>query len=277
MYTGPPVIGAGLPQAGPSEVLRTVPLRVTASSESSDVPGAAVPFLQSTASGRRNRSGPPTVRQMGLPRHGVIADHLCAPGPTMISAITVHIVGAVPAAIAGAIAPLRVTVYLPGVRSSAQAGPAKPTAIAPNRAATATVRSILMRSPCRTDVSPILRPSLPAGRKIDEIEHPRSTSDRNIIIALGLYQGFTALDAIGPYEVLTYLPGAEMVICAERTGVVDDHNDLVHLRVDATFADVPSPDVLLVPGGPIAGKYAAYGHPIVDWIRAAHPRTTWTT
>ena len=51
----------------------------------------------------------------------------------------------------------------------------------------------------------------------------------------------------------------------------------MHLRVDATFADVPSPDVLLVPGGPIAGKYAADGHPIVDWIRTAHPRTTWTT
>jgi putative intracellular protease/amidase len=98
-----------------------------------------------------------------------------------------------------------------------------------------------------------------------------------MIIAIGLYQGFTALDAIGPYEVLTYLPGAEMVICAEHTGVVDDHNDLVHLRVDATFADVPRPDVLLVPGGPIAGKYAADGHPIVDWVRTAHPHTTWTT
>jgi transcriptional regulator GlxA family with amidase domain len=98
-----------------------------------------------------------------------------------------------------------------------------------------------------------------------------------MIIAIGLYQGFTALDAIGPYEVLTYLPGAEMVICAEEKCVVDDHNDLVHLRVDATFADVPSPDVLLVPGGPVAGQYAAEGHPIVDWIRQAHPHTTWTT
>ena len=98
-----------------------------------------------------------------------------------------------------------------------------------------------------------------------------------MIIAIGLYQGFTALDAIGPYEVLTYLPDAEMVICAERTDVVDDHNDLVHLRVDATFADVPRPDVLLVPGGPIAEQYAADGHPIVDWIREAHPHTTWTT
>ena len=98
-----------------------------------------------------------------------------------------------------------------------------------------------------------------------------------MIVAVGLYQGFTALDAIGPYEVLTYLPGAEMVICAAHTGVVNDHNDLVHLRVDATFDDVPNPDVLLVPGGPIAAKYAADGHPIVDWVRAAHPHTTWTT
>ena len=98
-----------------------------------------------------------------------------------------------------------------------------------------------------------------------------------MIIALGLYQGFTSLDAIGPYEVLTYLPGAEVVLCAEGTGVVDDHNNLIHLRVDATFADVPRPDVLLVPGGPIAGQYAKDDHPIVDWIRRAHPHTTWTT
>ena len=98
-----------------------------------------------------------------------------------------------------------------------------------------------------------------------------------MIIAIGLYQGFTALDAIGPYEILTYLPCVEVVICAENTGLVDDHNDMVHLRVDATFADVPRPDVLLVPGGPIAGQYAADGHPIVDWIRQAHPHTAWTT
>ena len=98
-----------------------------------------------------------------------------------------------------------------------------------------------------------------------------------MIIALGLYQGFTALDAIGPYEILTYLPDAEMVICAENAGVVDDHNDLVHVRVDATFADVPRPDVLLVPGGPSAGQLAAHRHPIVEWIREAHPHTSWTT
>jgi putative intracellular protease/amidase len=39
-----------------------------------------------------------------------------------------------------------------------------------------------------------------------------------VIIAMGLYQGFTALDAISPYEVLTYLPGAQVVFCAAQTG-----------------------------------------------------------
>jgi putative intracellular protease/amidase len=98
-----------------------------------------------------------------------------------------------------------------------------------------------------------------------------------MIIAIGLYQGFTTLDAIGPYEVLTYLPDAEIVICAEHVGIVNDQYNLVHLRVDATFADVPRPDVLLVPGGPAAAQHAADGHPIVDWIRQAHPHTAWTT
>jgi putative intracellular protease/amidase len=98
-----------------------------------------------------------------------------------------------------------------------------------------------------------------------------------MIIAIGLYEGFTTLDAIGPYEVLTYLPDAEVVICAAETGVVNDQYKLVHLRVDSSFADVPRPDVLLVPGGPVAARHAAEGHPIVDWIRSAHPHTTWTT
>lgn len=102
-----------------------------------------------------------------------------------------------------------------------------------------------------------------------------------MIIAIGLYQGFTALDAIGPYEVFTYLPGflpdAKVVLCAEQAGVLDDQYDLVHLRIDSTFADVPRPDVLLVPGSPIAGQTATGGHAIVNWIREAHPHTTWTT
>src|SRR5258708_5459666 len=96
-------------------------------------------------------------------------------------------------------------------------------------------------------------------------------------ISIRLYPGFTALDFIGPYQVFTNLPGAEVVLCAAEAGPLDDDNALLHLRIDATFADVPRPDVLLVPGGMVTRKMARDGHPIVDWVRTAHQHTTWTT
>jgi transcriptional regulator GlxA family with amidase domain len=96
-------------------------------------------------------------------------------------------------------------------------------------------------------------------------------------VAIGLYQGVTALDFVGPYQVLSNRPDTEVVLCAAEAGIVADDNDILHLQVDRTFADVPSPDVLLVPGGFVTRRMAAEGHPIVDWVRSAHPTTTWTT
>ena len=96
-------------------------------------------------------------------------------------------------------------------------------------------------------------------------------------IAIALYDGFTALDAIGPYQVLSNLPGAEVVLCAERAGRVNDDNDLLHLEVERTFADVPNPEVLLVPGGFITRKLARERGAIVEWVASAHETTTWTT
>jgi putative intracellular protease/amidase len=98
-------------------------------------------------------------------------------------------------------------------------------------------------------------------------------------IAIGLYEGFTSLDAIGPYQVFTNLPGADVLLCAERKGRLSDDNGLLRLDVEHTFADadVASPDVLLVPGGFVTRRLAAEGAPIVEWIREAHERTTWTT
>jgi putative intracellular protease/amidase len=96
-------------------------------------------------------------------------------------------------------------------------------------------------------------------------------------IAIGLYEGFTALDAIGPYQVFSNVPGVEVVICAERAGALWDDNHLLHFEIDHTFTDVARPDVLLVPGGVITRKLARDRAPIVDWIAQAHPHTTWTT
>jgi len=98
-----------------------------------------------------------------------------------------------------------------------------------------------------------------------------------MIIAIGLYPGFTALDAIGPYQVFTNIPGADVVLCAAQKATVDDDNDLLHLCIEATFDDISRPDVLLVPGGDSARRFAREGHPVLDWVRRAHPYTTWTT
>jgi transcriptional regulator GlxA family with amidase domain len=96
-------------------------------------------------------------------------------------------------------------------------------------------------------------------------------------IAIALFPEFTALDAIGPYQVLALVPGAEVVLCAERPGRVTDDNRLLHVDVEHGFGDVATPDVLLVPGGPATRRVAAAGGPIVEWIRAAHEHTTYTT
>ena len=56
-------------------------------------------------------------------------------------------------------------------------------------------------------------------------------------IAIGLYPEFTALDAIGPYQVFTQIPGVDVVVCAERTGRLSDDNGLLHFDVEHTFAD----------------------------------------
>jgi transcriptional regulator GlxA family with amidase domain len=96
-------------------------------------------------------------------------------------------------------------------------------------------------------------------------------------IAIGLYPGLTVLDAIGPYQVLSQVPGHELVLCAERTGRLTDDNGLLTFDIEHTFAEVPRPDLLLVPGGFITRKLARERAAIVDWIAEAHPHTTYTT
>jgi putative intracellular protease/amidase len=96
-------------------------------------------------------------------------------------------------------------------------------------------------------------------------------------LAIGLYDGFTALDWIGPYQVFANALDFDIVLCADRAGLIHDDMDKLHIEVDATFADVPTPDVLMVPGGFITRRLARDRAPIVEWIEAAHPHTTWTT
>ena len=95
-------------------------------------------------------------------------------------------------------------------------------------------------------------------------------------IAIPLYERFTALDAVGPYEVLARVPGATVTFVGERTGPVRTDTGSLAITVDATLADIASPDVIVVPGGPGTRAMLQFG-PLHEWVRAAHPTTQWTT
>jgi transcriptional regulator GlxA family with amidase domain len=95
-------------------------------------------------------------------------------------------------------------------------------------------------------------------------------------IAYLLYDRFTALDITGPHEVLNSVPGNESIFVAENRGPVRNESDTLSLVADASLAEVPNPDVLVVPGG--YGTRALLEHePLLGWIREGHETTTWTT
>jgi len=97
-------------------------------------------------------------------------------------------------------------------------------------------------------------------------------------IAILLYDRFTALDAIGPYEVLSRLPDTTVVFAAEQPGPVTTDSRMLSVVAEASLADVPHPDIVLVPGGP--GQATApqmKPGPVHDWLRAADQNSSWTT
>ncbi len=95
-------------------------------------------------------------------------------------------------------------------------------------------------------------------------------------IAIVLYDRFTALDAIGPYEVLGRLPGASVAFVAAEAGPVRTDNGMLTVIAERSLEQAPRPDVVLVPGGP--GEVAARaGGATLDWLREADRTSTWTT
>lgn len=95
-------------------------------------------------------------------------------------------------------------------------------------------------------------------------------------IAILLYEGFTALDAIGPYESLSHMPGASTLFVAERPGPVTNETGNMRVIAEAGLDEVPHPDILLVPG---SSRHAPQqtNRDVINWLRAADLTSTWTT
>jgi putative intracellular protease/amidase len=95
-------------------------------------------------------------------------------------------------------------------------------------------------------------------------------------VAIPLFDRFTALDAIGPYEVLTKLPGAEVTFVASAAGPVTADTGVLTVKVPKALAEVSEVDVLVVPGGP-GTRSMMRDQELVDWVRAIDATSTWTT
>jgi len=95
-------------------------------------------------------------------------------------------------------------------------------------------------------------------------------------IAIPLFDGITALDAIGPYEVLSRLPGARVRFVAPTPGPVRTDNRMLTLMADEALSAVPHPEIILVPGG-FGTRRLMTPNPLLDWIRTAHETSQWTT
>lgn len=95
-------------------------------------------------------------------------------------------------------------------------------------------------------------------------------------IAILLFDRLTALDAVGPYEVLSRIPDATVTFVAAEPGPKRTDTGRLALTADAALGDLPHPEILLVPGGPGQAD-AEHDEAILDWLRTAHETTTWTT
>lgn len=95
-------------------------------------------------------------------------------------------------------------------------------------------------------------------------------------IAIPLFPRVTALDAIGPYEVLQRLPDFEVIFVGSNAGEVRTENGFLGLTVDAMIDDVATPDVIVVPGG-IGSRAAMKDEHLLAWLRGAHESSTYTT
>jgi transcriptional regulator GlxA family with amidase domain len=95
-------------------------------------------------------------------------------------------------------------------------------------------------------------------------------------VAIPIFDRITALDAIGPYEVLSRVPGATVTFVAREPGPKRSENGMLALVADRALVELPHPDVIVVPGG-FGTRTLVDDGVLLDWLREAHEHSVWTT
>ena len=95
-------------------------------------------------------------------------------------------------------------------------------------------------------------------------------------VAIPLFPKFTALDGVGPYEVLQRIPSIDVTFIGHRRGEVRAENGMLGITADATFEELPDPDVIVFPGG-VGTRPLETDERVLEWVRNAHRTTRLTT
>lgn len=91
-----------------------------------------------------------------------------------------------------------------------------------------------------------------------------------------LFDGITALDAVGPYEVLQRVPDMEVKFAGKARGEYRTDTKALALVADYALDEVGEPDILVFPGG-FGTRPLTKDEEMLEWVRHAHAHTTWTT
>jgi Transcriptional regulator containing an amidase domain and an AraC-type DNA-binding HTH domain len=94
-------------------------------------------------------------------------------------------------------------------------------------------------------------------------------------IAILIFDNFTALDVIGPYEVLSRVPNSEIYVTAIKQGLYSDGKSL-NIEAKYSLKDIANPDILIISGG-FGIDALLSNREIITWVQNAHKTSLWTT
>ncbi len=95
-------------------------------------------------------------------------------------------------------------------------------------------------------------------------------------IAIPIFDELTALDAVGPYEVLHRLPGATVHFIAAEPGPKRTETKMLALTADLAYDEMPEPEVIVFPGG-YGTRALMHDEATLAWLKHAHAGSQWTT
>ncbi|GAB3309653.1 DJ-1/PfpI family protein [Epidermidibacterium keratini] len=102
------------------------------------------------------------------------------------------------------------------------------------------------------------------------------SQSQSLRVAIVIFDRFTALDAVGPYEVLQRIPQLTPTFIARERGVVRTENGFLGIEADATYDELPDPDIIVMPGG-VGTRKLLDDQPTLQWVRRAHETSRFTT